>query len=58
MQITIRVPDEIIEAADKFVDKVKYRSRAQVVTVALLDWLVRNEAFKENENEWIKNSKG
>lgn len=48
MQISVRVPDEIVKAADEFIDKVKYRSRAQIVTVALLDWLVRNGVTKES----------
>lgn len=49
MQISVRVPDDIVKAADEFIDKVKYRSRAQIVTVALLDWLVKNGATKDGK---------
>ena len=43
-QVNIRLPKNILDEVDKMVDGVKFRSRAQVATVALVEFLRRNGA--------------
>ena len=52
MQITIRIPDEIIKEADQYVDNIHYRSRAHLITVALADWLEERREEEEFEEEY------
>ena len=51
MQITIRIPDEIIEGIDEYVDHIHYRSRAHLITAVLSDWLEDQAEEEEYEND-------
>jgi len=35
----MRFPDRVMKALDQYVDGVRYRSKAQLITVILSDWL-------------------
>lgn len=39
----VRIPDEIVERLDKKVDKIRYRSRAHLITAILSGWLDEND---------------
>jgi len=38
-QYNMRFPDRVMKALDQYVDGVRYRSKAQLITVILSDWL-------------------
>ena len=52
MQITIRVPDEIIKEIDDYIDNIHFRSRAHLITVVLSDWLEAQKEDEEYEDEF------
>jgi Arc/MetJ-type ribon-helix-helix transcriptional regulator len=39
MHLTVRIPNSIIERLDLYVDEIRYRSRAHLITVILMEWL-------------------
>jgi len=43
-QISVRLEEEVVEQLDKFVDGIRYRSRAQILIIALTEWLEGNGA--------------
>jgi Arc/MetJ-type ribon-helix-helix transcriptional regulator len=43
-QISVRLEEEILEQLDKFVDGLRYRSRAQILIIALTEWLEEHGA--------------
>lgn len=49
MQISLRIPDDIPEKLDRFVDGIRYRSRAHLISVILHEWLEREER-RESES--------
>jgi len=38
-QLAVRVPDHLVAKVDKKIEGIRYRSRAQVIAIACLDWL-------------------
>ncbi len=47
MQLGVRIPEHIVSMLDKHVDGTRYRSRAQLITVIIDDWLNKSVAHKE-----------
>lgn len=43
MQIAITIPDEVVDEIDRFVPSA-YRSRAEVVRVAVTEWIAERRA--------------
>jgi hypothetical protein len=43
-QISVRLEDEVVEQLDRFVDGIRHRSRAQIMVIALIEWLEQNGA--------------
>lgn len=43
MQLGVRIPDEIVKQLDRYVDRIRYRSRAHLITVILAEWLDEQE---------------
>jgi hypothetical protein len=41
MQLNFQIPDKVVEELDRFVDGIRFRNRAQLITVILADWLAR-----------------
>ena len=54
MQITIRIPDDIIKEADEYVDNIHFRSRAHLITVVLADWLEAQTEDDDYEEEYAE----
>ena len=54
-QLGVRIPKEIIESVDSHVDGVKFRSRAHLITVLVLEWLEKQKKHphqrKKEKNE-------
>jgi len=57
VQITIRIPDDIVKEADEYIDHVHIRSRAHLITVALAEWLDRQKEEEEYEDEFDEDEK-
>lgn len=43
MQLAVRMPDHLVSMLDEHVDGVRYRSRAQLITIIISDWLDKKE---------------
>jgi len=39
MKLNLSIPDIIVEELDKFVDGIRFRSRAHLATIILADWI-------------------
>jgi len=48
MKLNLKVPDKVIEELDSFVDGIKFRSRAHLITAILADWITINKG-----EEWL-----
>lgn len=49
MQLAVRIPDKIVKGLDRHVDRVRFRSRAQLITVILADWLSEKKKEKKKK---------
>lgn len=47
MQSVIRMPTKIFEKLNKHVDGVRYRSRNQLISIILMEWLKSHEKKKK-----------
>jgi metal-responsive CopG/Arc/MetJ family transcriptional regulator len=48
MKLSLIIPDKVIEELDTFVDGIKFRSRAHLITCILVDWITLNKG-----KEWL-----
>lgn len=48
MQLSVRIPEHLIQSMDEHVDGVKYRSRAQLISVVCMEWLLRRKVEEKN----------
>lgn len=57
MQLNFKCPDSVIEELDKYVDGVRYPSRACLITVILNNWIVAQpppgERQKKKMNKFV-----
>jgi metal-responsive CopG/Arc/MetJ family transcriptional regulator len=48
MKLNLMVPDKVVKELDSFVDGIKFRSRAHLITAILADWITLNKG-----PEWL-----
>jgi metal-responsive CopG/Arc/MetJ family transcriptional regulator len=48
MKLSLIIPDKVVEEVDTFVDGIKFRSRAHLITAILADWITLNKG-----EEWL-----
>lgn len=55
MQLSARIPDEVIDKLDRYIDGIQYRSRAQLISVILQEWIEEREVNDvENTGKHIR----